>query len=223
MEQNPNPIAEGPKEGEVPKEIPKDARREDRKEEVKYKYADEFLEDRNITAEEGREILGDPAKLRSLLEYLSKSLKAGHKEGFFVDNKEIKNPNITSVVGYMLDAVNPDTAFLKQIIETYVGMQKGYDIQFYYTYVYLCNCAVKKIDLVDDEFFKGVFEKSEAHDVKVSALGKIQDQAYVASVEDKYRPGVPHSRYPHKKARGHYDPTTFSPTGGGGHKSPHRR
>lgn len=218
--------AEGPGEQdgkfEAPKEDPNDARKEVARKEIKDKYADEYLERRNMTAEEGREILSDPEKLQSFLDYFSKPMEGGHIRGFSIAGDEIQNLGNTYIIGEMLDVVNPDTAFLKQIIETYMDVGTVESGDSHYIYNWLCSRAIQKIDLVDDEFFKGVFEKSKDHDVKVIALGKIQDQAYVASVEDKYRPNRPNTRHPNKGTSS-YDPTASIPHNTvGGHKSTHR-
>lgn len=164
------PPTEGPKEQgekrEAPKKNPDEARRDGQRAEVKARYGDDNLE--KVTPEKAKEVLSDPAKLQQFLADFEKSRMEGGME------KQERFMKPEHIVREMLDAVKTDTAFLKKVIETYADKVDS-------QYGYVCNNAIERIDLVDDEFFKGVFEKSTDYHIRSEALRKIQDESYKLS------------------------------------------
>jgi len=166
----PEPTPNAPKEQgekrEAPAQTPEEARREGQKTEVKAKYGDDNLE--KVTPQKAKEVLGDPAKLQRFLADFEKS----RMEGKGVMQERFMKPE--HIVQEMLDSVKTDTAFLKKVIETYADKVDS-------QYGYVCSHAIERIDLVDDKFFKGVFEKSTDYHIRTEALSKIQDESYKLS------------------------------------------
>lgn len=125
--------------------------------------AAKYIKKRGVVEKRAREILRTPASLKKFLA----EAETARDEG----RVEMQNVEPEYIVEAMLYLVRKDNAYFKRIIEIY---KKKDDTK----YGFVCSRVIKRIDLVDDPFFKKIFEGAKGYLIRREALRKIEDEPY---------------------------------------------
>jgi hypothetical protein len=159
-----------------------------KKEQVKEKFGDDF----EVNEKMAKETLSDPKKLKAILdayeqrgdmhirEMKDKAFKGGGKEKMDemrTMHEAMEKWHPSTLVEKMLDAVKEDTDFMKGIIETYTG-------GVYVNQHRVAERAIQRINLVNDDFFRKLYNNYRFDSVGEEAVKKIKDQKNLIAVVD---------------------------------------
>ena len=166
MNETSNPHLEGHKQG-LPAEYEKPLTEAEQKE-----NAENIL---RFAVKNSRDILKDPIKLTSFLNKIFRDMENKRfPEDWRLDG--IKYPMSRVVVVKMIESVEKDTGFLKEIIKLYGKTSHTYN-------ALVRSEAIEKINLIDDEFFKKILKEPNdpnlTSGIRTNAIMKIKDQMYL--------------------------------------------
>ena len=129
------------------------------------------------TADQARDILSHPEKFVSTCQQAQKS-----------DDMRMHFVKPEHIARQLLDAVQDDQQFLRQVYALYAPREAAYtgptneSVESVISQGYIASNALRRMNVGDDAYFKQVFEKAtgnHSYYVKTEALRKINDLAYV--------------------------------------------